>query len=74
VVIFAIMTLPVEINASQRAMKMLSDYQLITPAEEPAIRAVLGAAGLTYVAGVVQAVAQFLFYIFSLRFFAGPPR
>lgn len=74
VVIFAIITLPVEINASQRAMKMLSDYQLITPAEEPAIRAVLGAAALTYVAGVVQAVSQFLFYIFSLRIFAGPPR
>lgn len=62
--IFALATLPVELNASARARRMLSDAGLITdPQEERGVRNVLNAAALTYVAALVQAVMQLLYFV-----------
>jgi Zn-dependent membrane protease YugP len=65
--IFALVTLPVELNASSRAMRMLTESGLITSDEERgAARDMLSAAALTYVAGAAQAVLTILYYVFLL--------
>ena len=65
--IFALVTLPVEMNASVRAMRMLNENGLIASEEERgAMRDMLTAAALTYVAAAAQAVSVVLYYIFVL--------
>lgn len=62
--IFALATLPVELNASARARRMLTDAGLVTTTqEERGVRNVLNAAALTYVAALVQAVMQLLYFV-----------
>lgn len=62
--IFAIVTLPVELNASNRAIKMLDKGNLINSASErQGARSVLSAAALTYVAGTLTALVQLLYYV-----------
>lgn len=62
--LFALATLPVELDASARARKMLTDSGLITdPQEERGVRNVLNAAALTYIAALVQAVMQLLYFV-----------
>ncbi|MFT5368015.1 MAG: Zn-dependent membrane protease YugP [Candidatus Latescibacterota bacterium] len=57
-VLFSIVTLPVEFNASTRAIRILSDGGYLTPDEIPASRKVLNAAAMTYVASAVVAVME----------------
>ncbi len=58
-VVFSLITLPVEINASRRAVAMLNSSGIISGAEEErGVRAVLNAAALTYVASAVGALLQ----------------
>ena len=65
--VFALVTLPVELNASQRGMRMLTESGLITSEEErSAARNMLTSAALTYVASAAQAVASILYYVFLL--------
>jgi hypothetical protein len=61
-VIFTLITLPVEFNASNRAIAVLQETGMIAPDEVQGTRAVLSAAALTYVAGAIGAVMQ-LFYL-----------
>ena len=62
--IFALVTLPVELDASRRAMNMLTSSGLIVdPQEKRGARAVLTAAALTYVAALLTALFQLLYYI-----------
>ena len=63
-VIFSLITLPVEFNASNRARKMLQSTGLVSVQELNGASAVLSAAALTYVAATLQAVAQLLYYVF----------
>lgn len=58
VLIFQIVTLPVEFNASHRALRMLNDGAILTPEEMPMARKVLFAAALTYVAAVLSTFLQ----------------
>ena len=65
--VFALVTLPVELNASQRGMRMLTESGLITSEEErSAARNMLTSAALTYVAAAAQAVVTILYYVFLL--------
>ena len=57
-VLFQIVTLPVEFNASRRAIHMLGDTGILGAEELRSTRKVLGAAALTYVAGAAAAVLQ----------------
>ncbi|MDF2608082.1 MAG: putative peptidase rane zinc metallopeptidase [Bacillales bacterium] len=57
-VLFQIVTLPVEFNASTRAMAMLTNYNIITTEEVKPSKKVLQAAALTYVAATLVAVAE----------------
>lgn len=64
--VFAIVTLPVEFNASRRAKAWLADSGVLNNNELPAINSVLDAAALTYVAAAVQAVSTVLYYLMLL--------
>lgn len=59
-VLFQIVTLPVEFNASNRAMHMLSQYGILGQQEVGHVRKVLGAAALTYVAAAASSILQLL--------------
>jgi Zn-dependent membrane protease YugP len=62
--IFALATLPVELNASTRARELLTSAGLIVGQEEQrGVNAVLNAAALTYVAALFTAVLQLLYWI-----------
>jgi len=61
-VVFSIVTLPVEIDASRRAKKVLVEQGIVTTEERKGVNAVLDAAALTYVAAAVQALLIFLYY------------
>ena len=60
VVAFQLITLPVEFNASSRALKMLSDYNYLESSEVSGARKVLTAAALTYVAAAAASLVQLL--------------
>lgn len=59
-VLFQIVTLPVEFNASGRALMMLGNYGLMAQDETSGCRKVLSAAALTYVASAAAAILQLL--------------
>lgn len=59
-VLFHIVTLPVEFNASARAVRILGTNGMLYPDELKATKKVLSAAALTYVAGALSAVLQLL--------------
>ncbi|HJX03755.1 MAG TPA: zinc metallopeptidase [Dehalococcoidia bacterium] len=65
-VIFSLVTLPVEFNASKRARAMLQSSGLLSTTEAGGASAVLSAAALTYVAATLQALAQLFYFIFML--------
>ncbi len=59
-VIFQLVTLPVEFNASRRALKILGNTGILNSEELPMTRKVLKAAALTYVASAAAAILQLL--------------
>ena len=59
-VVFQLATLPVEFNASSRALERLERYGIVTQQENRGCRKVLSAAAMTYVAGTLAAVLQLL--------------
>lgn len=59
-VLFQIVTLPVEFNASSRAVRILGDTGILSEQELPYTKKVLKAAALTYVAGAAAAILQLL--------------
>lgn len=62
--LFALATLPVEFDASARAKRLLREAGIVQTAEEArGVNSVLNAAALTYVAGLVTAVLQLLYYV-----------
>lgn len=62
--LFALATLPVEFNASARAKQLLYETGIIqTEEERRGVNQVLNAAALTYVAGLMTAVLQLLYYV-----------
>jgi Zn-dependent membrane protease YugP len=61
--LFALVTLPVEFNASSRAMAQLTTLGLIDRTEAEQGRTVLNAAALTYVAGFAAALLQLIYWI-----------
>lgn len=58
--VFQLITLPVEFNASRRAMRAIEDGELLTTEEQRGARKTLTAAAMTYVAATAVALAQLL--------------
>lgn len=63
-VIFSFLTLPVEFDASKRAVKILGSNLLMPPSELEGVKQVLNAAAMTYVAGTLMAILQLLRMLF----------
>ncbi len=64
--LFAVVTLPVELDASRRAKAALVDGGLVYQTEMQGVNSVLNAAALTYVAAAIQAISTILYYVFLL--------
>lgn len=72
IVVFQIITLPVELNASSRAKKVIADMGIIqTPQEGQGVAAVLNAAAMTYVAATISALVQLLYFAIRLGLLGG---
>ncbi|HLU39508.1 MAG TPA: zinc metallopeptidase [Planctomycetota bacterium] len=59
-VLFHVVTLPVEFDASRRAMQILERSGIVAPDEMPGVRKTLYAAGFTYLAGALFAIVELL--------------
>ena len=64
---FQVVTLPVEFNASRRAIQSLQDTHMLDDQELRGAKKVLGAAAMTYVAALLVSIAQLLRYILALN-------
>ena len=60
VTVFQLITLPVEFNASRRALATLDEYGMVNDYEHEGVRKVLSAAALTYVAALIVSLANLL--------------
>lgn len=65
ILIFQIINLPVEIDASNRAKRILTEYQIVDGDGAIAVRRVLNAAAWTYVAATLQSLLTLLYYILA---------
>lgn len=63
VVVFQLVNLPVEFNASSRAKEQLATLGIVTPQQMGYVRSVLSAAAMTYVAATLVAVLQLIYFI-----------
>ncbi len=73
--VFALATLPVELNASARAIQLVKKAGLVrSPEEERGVQAVLTAAAFTYVAGLATALIQLLYYVLLVAGMGGRRR
>ncbi|HMD89675.1 MAG TPA: zinc metallopeptidase [Anaerolineaceae bacterium] len=63
---FALITLPVELNATHRAKVWLANSGTVYPQEMKGVNSVLDAAALTYIAAAIQAISTILYYAFLL--------
>ncbi|MEI6758430.1 MAG: zinc metallopeptidase [Chlorobium sp.] len=61
--LFALVTLPVEFDASRRAKELLVSQGIVSVAEMEGVNAVLNAAALTYVAAAAQAIMQLVYFL-----------
>jgi Zn-dependent membrane protease YugP len=71
VVLFSLVTLPVEWNASARAKRLMTAAGIVAPAEAALAGQVLNAAFLTYVAGAFTALLQFLYFLLRAGLLGG---
>ena len=69
VVLFQVVTLPVEFDASRRALRQITDLGLVTTGEHHGAKRVLTAAAMTYVAGALAALSQLAYFV--LVYFGG---
>jgi Zn-dependent membrane protease YugP len=67
VVLFQLITLPVEFDASHRALVALEENNLLAAGEIDGAQAVLRAASLTYVAGFVASLGQLIYFFIASR-------
>ena len=70
-VLFTLVTLPVEFDASRRAVVALRELNIVTASEAGGAAAVLNAAALTYVAAALTAVLQLLYFLMRSGLFGG---
>jgi Zn-dependent membrane protease YugP len=71
VLLFQIVTLPVEFNASSRAKQLVVEAGIVYPEERKGIDAVLNAAALTYVAAAVSTLLTLLYFLFRAGLLGG---
>ena len=67
VLLFQIVTLPVEFNASSRAKSLVVEYGIISSEEQVGINRILNSAALTYVAAAVSTLLTLLYFLMRAR-------
>jgi Zn-dependent membrane protease YugP len=65
--LFALVTLPVEFDASNRGMRFIKEYNLIEENKQSGAKKVLSAAALTYIAGFLTSILNLLYYVNILQ-------
>ena len=65
--VFSLVTLPVEIDASNRGLKLIREQQILYPQELSGVKKVLSAAALTYIAATLQSLGALLYFIFRVQ-------
>ena len=71
VLLFQIVTLPVEFNASSRAKALIVQQGIVSPSERRGVDAVLNAAALTYVAAAVSTLLTLLYFLYRSGLLGG---
>ena len=71
VLLFQIVTLPVEFDASNRAKKLVVEYAIISPTEREGVDRVLNAAALTYVAAAVSTLLSLVYFLMRAGLLGG---
>lgn len=71
VLLFQIVTLPVEFNASARAKALVVEHGIVTTQERAGVDAVLNAAALTYVAAAISTLLTLLYFLFRSGLLGG---
>jgi hypothetical protein len=71
VLVFQLVTLPVEFDASARAKRMVVEAGIVDPDERYGIDKVLNAAAMTYVAAVITTLITLLYYLWRAGVFGG---
>ena len=71
VLLFQVVTLPVEFNASNRAKALVLEHGIVTMDERRGVDAVLNAAALTYVAAAVSTLMTLLYFLFRSGLLGG---
>ena len=71
-VLFSLVTIPVEINASKRAKELLLSQGILSEDEIPAAKAVLSAAAMTYLASLLVSLIYYLRFIAMVTTMFGP--
>jgi len=71
VVVFQLVTLPVEFNASAKAKEMLTGYGLVSTGELAGVNKVLSAAAMTYVAAAASAIVTLLYFLLRAGLIGG---
>jgi Zn-dependent membrane protease YugP len=73
-VLFQLVNLPVEFDASRRAKNVLASLRLVSAREAPAVRRVLSAAALTYVAATLTSALTLAYFLFRAGVFGSAER
>jgi hypothetical protein len=71
VLLFQIVTLPVEFDASNRAKQLVLEYGIVSPSERQGVDRVLNAAALTYVAAAVSTLLTLLYFLMRAGLLGG---
>ena len=71
VLLFQIVTLPVEFDASSRAKQLVLEYGIVSPSERQGVDRVLNAAALTYVAAAVSTLLTLLYFLMRAGLLGG---
>jgi len=66
-VAFQLITLPIEFDASRRALKQMETLGIVTPTDSGGARSVLNAAAMTYVAAAATSIAYLLYFLSASR-------
>ena len=71
VLLFQIVTLPVEFDASARAKRLAYEHGIVTPQERSGVARVLNAAAMTYVAAAISTLLTLLYFLFRSGLLGG---
>lgn len=71
VLLFQVVTMPVEFDASWRAKRLVVEAGIVQPSEREGIDRVLDAAALTYIAAAISSLGVLMYYLFRAGLLGG---